>query len=105
MKFSASWRRRRRQLPRSMLKVCRSQRGPPAPQRLITFTKAASDEGRVLSFSEAADLLKVTRVTVYAWIETKRRLAWRATRRGVLLPAALFMGPGELTPGVGRASQ
>jgi excisionase family DNA binding protein len=50
----------------------------------------------VLSISEAAERLKVTRVTVYAWIESKRLLAWRATRRGVLIPAEQIIGPGEV---------
>ncbi len=73
---------------------------PPALQRLVTSTRAEVDEGRVLSISEAAELLKVTRVTVYAWIEVKRLLAWRATRRGVLVPAEQIMGPGEVVPGI-----
>jgi excisionase family DNA binding protein len=59
-----------------------------------------SDEGRVLSISEAAELLEVTRVTIYAWIESRRLLAWRATRRGVLIPAEQIMGAGEVVPGI-----
>jgi excisionase family DNA binding protein len=53
-----------------------------------------------LSISEAAELLQVTRVTVYAWIESKRLLAWRATRRGVLIPAEQIVGVGEVVPGI-----
>jgi excisionase family DNA binding protein len=53
-----------------------------------------------LSISEAAEMLEVTRVTVYAWIESKRLLAWRATRRGVLIPAEQIMGAGEVVPGI-----
>ncbi len=75
---------------------------PPALQRLITATPADSDEGRVLSISEAAERLEVTRVTVYAWIESKRLLAWRATRRGVLIPAEQILGPAEVIPGIDR---
>jgi excisionase family DNA binding protein len=75
---------------------------PPALQRLVTSTRADADEDRVLSISEAAELLKVTRVTVYAWIEAKRLLAWRATRRGMLVPAEQIMGPGEVVPGIER---
>jgi excisionase family DNA binding protein len=56
----------------------------------------------VLSVSEASELLEVTRVTVYAWIEAKRLLAWRATRRGVLIPAGQIVGPGEVVPGIER---
>jgi excisionase family DNA binding protein len=75
---------------------------PPALQRLITSTRSDSEQGRVLSISEAAEQLEVTRVTVYAWIESKRLLAWRATRRGVLVPAEQIMGPGEVVPGIER---
>jgi excisionase family DNA binding protein len=62
----------------------------------------SSDEGRVLSISEAAEALEVTRVTVYAWIESKRLLAWRATRRGVLIPAEQIFGAGEVVPGIAQ---
>ena len=75
---------------------------PSALQRLVNSARADSDEGRVLNVSEAAELLQVTRVTVYAWIEAKRLLAWRATRRGVLVPAEQIMGPGKVVPGIDR---
>ncbi len=75
---------------------------PAALQRLVTSARADSDQGRVLNISEAAELLSVTRVTVYAWIEAKRLLAWRATRRGVLVPAEQIMGTGKVVPGIDR---
>ncbi len=75
---------------------------PPALQRLVTSARPSAEEGRVLSVSEASELLEVTRVTVYAWIEAKRLLAWRATRRGVLIPAGQIVGPGEVVPGIER---
>ena len=74
----------------------------PALQRLVTSARPSAEEGRVLSVSEASELLEVTRVTVYAWIEAKRLLAWRATRRGVLIPAEQIVGPGEVVPGIER---
>ncbi len=73
-----------------------------ALQRLVTSARPSVEEGRVLSVSEASELLQVTRVTVYAWIEAKRLLAWRATRRGVLIPAEQIVGPGEVVPGIER---
>jgi excisionase family DNA binding protein len=75
---------------------------PSVMQRLVTSTRADSDDGRVLNISEAAEMLNVTRVTIYAWIEAKRLLAWRATRRGVLVPAEQIMGPGKVVPGIDR---
>lgn len=74
---------------------------PDALRRLVV-SRPDSGEGRVLSISEAAELLAVTRVTVYAWIESKRLLAWRATRRGVLIPAEQIVGAGEVVPGIGQ---
>jgi len=75
---------------------------PPALQRLVIAPRADTDKGSVLSISEAAERLEVTRVTVYAWIEAKRLLAWRATRRGVLIPAEQITGPGEVVQGIER---
>jgi excisionase family DNA binding protein len=53
-----------------------------------------------LSISEAAERLDVTRVTIYAWIESKRLLAWRATRRGVLIPAEQILSKGDVVRGI-----
>jgi excisionase family DNA binding protein len=71
-------------------------------RRLVVPRSSDSNEGRVLSISEAAEALEVTRVTVYAWIESKRLLAWRATRRGVLVPSEQIMGAGEVVPGIAQ---
>jgi excisionase family DNA binding protein len=75
---------------------------PEALRRLAVSRSSDSGEGRVLSISEAAELLDVTRVTVYAWIESKRLLAWRATRRGVLIPKEQIVGAGEVVPGIAQ---
>jgi excisionase family DNA binding protein len=75
---------------------------PEALRRLVVAGRSDSEAGRVLSISEAAELLDVTRVTIYAWIESKRLLAWRATRRGVLIPAEQIVGVGEVVPGIDR---
>jgi hypothetical protein len=48
---------------------------PEALRRLVTSAHADTEAGRVLNISEAAELLEVTRVTIYAWIEAKRLLA------------------------------
>lgn len=76
-----------------------NERVIPESLHKLVVTRS-SDEGRVLSISEAAELLNVTRVTIYAWIESKRLLAWRATRRGVLIPAEQILGAGEVVPGI-----
>jgi excisionase family DNA binding protein len=73
---------------------------PEALRKLVVSRDSNSAEGRVLSISEAAELLDVTRVTVYAWIESKRLLAWRATRRGVLIPKEQIVDAGEVVSGI-----
>jgi excisionase family DNA binding protein len=75
---------------------------PEALRRLIVPARTDDKAARVLSISEAAELLDVTRVTIYAWIEAKRLLAWRVTRRGMLIPAEQIVGPGEIVPGIER---
>jgi excisionase family DNA binding protein len=71
------------------------------PDALRKLIKArSSEQGRVLSISEAAERLDVTRVTIYAWIESKRLLAWRATRRGVLIPAEQILSKGDVVRGI-----
>ena len=75
---------------------------PEALRRLVVARSSDSGEGRVLSVSEAAEALEVTRVTVYAWIESKRLLAWRATRRGVLIPKEQILGAGEVVAGIAQ---
>jgi excisionase family DNA binding protein len=75
---------------------------PEALRRLVGPARADTEAGRVLSISEAAERLEVTRVTIYAWVEAKRLLAWRATRRGMLIPAEQILGPGEVVPGIDR---
>jgi excisionase family DNA binding protein len=84
------------------LVVARKRVMPEAPRRSMVSRGADSGVGRVLSISEAAEVLEVTRVTVYAWIESKRLLAWRATRRGVLIPSEQILGAGEVVPGIER---
>jgi len=80
------------------------RKAPAIPERLRRLVVAhdRSDPGRFLSISEAAERLEVTRVTVYAWIESKRLLAWRATRRGVLIPSEQILGAGAVVPGIER---
>jgi excisionase family DNA binding protein len=75
---------------------------PEALRRLVVARQSDSGTGKVLSISEAAEFLDVTRVTVYAWIESERLLAWRATRRGVLIPAEQILGAGAVAPGIER---
>jgi excisionase family DNA binding protein len=74
----------------------------PVRLRQLVVAPLDPDAGHFLSVSEAAERLEVTRVTIYAWIEAERLLAWRATRRGILIPAEQIVGPREVVPGMDR---
>jgi excisionase family DNA binding protein len=83
---------------------------PQIPERLRRFVASelppdtdTTDE--LFTVEEAAKQLKVTRQTVYAWIEARRMMGWRLTRRGTLTPAEQIVGPGELVPGIDRVLQ
>jgi excisionase family DNA binding protein len=73
---------------------------PAALQRLATSNGEDTHDPRVLTVSEAADLLRVTCVTVYAWIEEQRLLAWRSTKRGIKIPAEQIIGPNQVIPDI-----
>jgi len=70
----------------------------PEPLRPFVVRRRV-DEG-VLGVSEAAARLEVSRTTVYAWARTTRLIAWRATKRGLRIPAAQILGAGRVVPGL-----
>jgi excisionase family DNA binding protein len=59
----------------------------------------------VIGPEEAAQRLKVSRATVYNWIEGGRLIGWRLTRQGAQIPAEQIVGPGELVAGIDRVLQ
>jgi excisionase family DNA binding protein len=64
---------------------------------------ASSDE--LIGPEEAARRLKVSRATIYNWIESRRLVGWRLTRQGTLIPAEQIVGSGELVAGIERILQ
>lgn len=54
----------------------------------------------VLSVSEAAKRLEVSRTTVYDWVDRKTLVAWRSTKRGLSIPAAQILGAGKVVAGL-----
>jgi excisionase family DNA binding protein len=75
---------------------------PDALRRLAVSRRADSDEGSVFSISEAAELLQVERVTIDAWMESKRLLAWQAIGRGVVISSRQILRAGEVVPGIAQ---
>lgn len=59
-------------------------------------------EGEIIGVEEAARRLKVSRQTIYDWIEARRLIGWKITRQGLQIPAEQIIAEGELTPGLER---
>ena len=70
------------------------------PEALRRFMVPDNDQTDLLSVSETSERLAVSRPTIYSWIEQRRLVAWRVTRRGHLIPAEQIVGPGELVRGI-----
>ena len=75
----------------------RTAEGVPEKLRPFIVRHAGED---ILGVSEAAAQLEVSRTTVYDWVDRKTLLAWRATKRGLSIPAAQILGPGRVVPGL-----
>lgn len=70
------------------------------PEKLRPFVVPGSQGDDIVGVSEAAARLKVSRTTVYDWVDKKVLLAWRSTKRGLSIPAAQILGPGRVVPGL-----
>ena len=70
------------------------------PERLRPFlVRRHTDEG-ILGVSGAAEQLEVSRTTVYEWVRASRLIAWKATKRGLRIPAGQILGAGRVVPGL-----
>ena len=70
------------------------------PDALEPFVVKKEARGEMIGVSEAAARIKVSRTTVYDWIEKKRMIGWKATKTGAVIPAEQIVGPGELVKGI-----
>jgi hypothetical protein len=75
---------------------------PRLPKALQRFVVAAPADSNNLSVSAAAKALEISRVTLYAWIDAKRLLAFRVTENALGIPAELILGPKKIVPGIDR---
>lgn len=75
---------------------------PESLQRFVVKRPLDSD---MIGVSEAAERLKVSRTTVYDWVEKRTLLGWKLTKRGVIIPSAQILGPGKVVPGIARVLQ
>lgn len=70
------------------------------PEALEPFIVHRPVDSKLISVSEAAARLKVSRTTVYDWAEKKTLLAWKSTKRGLTIPSEQILGPGNVVPGI-----
>ena len=72
------------------------------PSLLQSFIVQRPKSPNTIGVSAAAKRLEVSRTTVYAWVGRKTLLAWKSTKRGLMIPAAQILGPGKVVPGLAR---
>ena len=72
------------------------------PEDLEPFIVQRLPGSDTIGVSETASCLKVSRTTVYDWVEKKILLAWKSTKRGLTIPAEQILGPGKVVPGIAR---
>lgn len=70
------------------------------PEHLKPFVITRLRDPEMLGVSEAAARLKVSRTTVYDWVEKKILIGWKSTKRGLTIPAEQILGPGKVVPGI-----
>lgn len=70
------------------------------PEGLKPFVIKRQRGSDMLGVSEAANRLKVSRTTVYDWVEKKTLLGWKSTKRGLTIPGEQILGPGKVVPGL-----
>ena len=75
------------------------------PEGLRPFVLRRGGGEDIIGVSEAAARLGVSRTTVYNWTARGTLLAWKSTRRGLSIPAAQILGPGNVVGGAGRSRQ
>lgn len=74
--------------------------GAEVPEGLRPFVVQRGGGPDVLSVSEAAKRLQVSRTTVYDWVARKTLVGWRSTKRGLSIPAAQILGAGRVVAGL-----
>ena len=72
------------------------------PERLKPFFVRHPRSDDLVGVLDAAARLEVSRTTVYDWVERRKLLAWRPTKRGYRIPVAQILGPGKVVPGLAR---
>ena len=70
------------------------------PDALRPFMVRRAGGEDILGVSEAASRLRVSRTTIYDWVEKRTLIAWKLTKRGLSIPAAQILGPARVVSGL-----
>ena len=79
--------------------------GAEVPEGLRRFLVRRGSGQDILSVSEAAKRLEVSRTTVYDWVNRKTLVAWGSTKRGLSIPAAQILGAGKVVAGLADVAE
>ena len=72
------------------------------PEALSPFVVRRDRSDELIGVLDTATRLEVSRTTVYDWVERKKLLAWKTTKRGYIIPLAQILGPGKVVPGLSK---
>ena len=75
-----------------------SQKKPALTIHDLVVTREHGPE--MIGVTEAARRIGVSRTTIYDWVEKKLLLAWKTTRRGLVIPEEQICGPGKVVTGI-----
>ena len=75
------------------------------PEGLIPFVVEEPYDEDIIGVTEASKRLKVSRTTIYDWIDKGKLLAWNNTKRGKKIPAEQILGEGKLVNGIGEVTK
>ena len=70
------------------------------PEALKVFVVHRPLGSDMIGVSEVALRLRVSRTTVYDWVEKMTLLGWKSTKRGLTIPAEQILGPSKVVPGI-----
>ncbi len=70
------------------------------PETLKPFVVRRRSGSEMTGISDAAARLRVSRTTVYDWVDKKKLLGWKSTKRGLTIPVEQIPGPGKVVPGI-----
>lgn len=70
------------------------------PEDIRRFIVRRPAGAEMLTATQAADRLGVSRTTIYDWVDSGRLIGWRGTKQGLIIPAEQIAGPNKVVDGI-----